>query len=77
MFSTEEYSCASRGLSTKLANCLSFTGKSVLNLSFDPVPMISSLISELPSRFTCRHWLFLESVPEARRTETRWRDVAP
>ena len=35
------------------ANWLSFLGSSVLNLSFEPVPMISSLINELPSRFTC------------------------
>src|SRR5579862_3770904 len=41
------------GLRTKFANCESLSGNDMLKRSFEPVPIINSLISELPSRFTC------------------------
>jgi hypothetical protein len=44
---------ANTGLKTKFANWASFLGSSMLKRSLWPVPMINSLISELPSRFTC------------------------
>ncbi len=43
---------ANTGLSTKLANCESSLGWLALKVSFEPVPMTSSLISGLPMRVT-------------------------
>ena len=41
---------ANTGLRKKSANCASFSGSSMLKRSLEPVPMMSSLMSELPMR---------------------------
>ena len=46
--------CAIAGSRSKWANCLSFTGLSMLQRSFEPIPITSSLISELPILCTWR-----------------------
>ena len=67
----------SRGSRTKPANCASLRGSSMLNRSFDPVPMMSSLTSGLPMRCTWLHRPRSCAVRGARRTVIWRREVEP
>ena len=68
---------ASTGSRTKFANWASFAGSSMLNRSFEPVPVTSSLMSALPMRCTGWNPPELDSGSGDRRTVTRARDVWP
>ena len=68
------------GCKKKLANCASFSGSSMLNRSLAPIPMISSLMSGLPIRCTCRQGPAARAdglLAGLRRTVTFWREVVP
>src|SRR6516165_9405717 len=65
------------GFRSKLANCESFTGYDMLQKSFDPMPMINSLMSGLPSRCTCWKGPLFFSGLEEFRIVTRLREVVP
>ena len=68
----------SDGSAKKFTNCASFAGWSMLKRSFDPVPMISSLMSGLPMRCTWRNRPDRSGTPLLlRRTDTRGREVVP
>ena len=57
---------------------MSFAGWSMLKRSFEPVPMMSSLMNALPMRCTWRNWPDRSGTPLVlRRTDTRGRDVVP